>query len=183
MCSLITGQAWHFAPCLRVACASSFVEGSTRHVYHFPSPHPRSEPSQKDHFIHSPNPFFYHCTVAHLPSIWTLSPPPQPVLHLSKFSPGPSYTAWRYLSSSSMWGQIWNRTWRSGIFFSFISFIYATGVLSHKNWMSCPKPSETKESKPNTPPHCWVTVLAIVCLRMTHWFFPLWLGLCSGMPR
>lgn len=34
--------------------------------------------------------------------------------------------------------------------------------------MGYPKPSE--ESEPNTLSHCWVTLLAIACLRMTHQF-------------
>lgn len=108
--------------------------------------------------IHSPNPFF-------LPLHCGSSP-----LSLDSFTPSPACATpvqvlpWSLVYSLAVFEffyvgtnleqnlEIWN------IFFSFISFIYATGVLSHKNWMSCPKPSETKESKPNILSYCWVTL-------------------------
>lgn len=75
-----------------------FVEVTTRHVYRFPSPHWKPEPSQKGHFaLFQPSflPLHYGLSLLYLES----SAPPQPVLPLPEFSTGPPYTDLHHFSS------------------------------------------------------------------------------------
>lgn len=155
MCSLITGQAWHFAPCLRVACASSLLKCPPGIFISSLVPTQDLNPAGKA-TLHSPNPFSTTALlisplsglVCPLPSL-CYTCPSSPLV--PRIQPGS-------ISVLPLFGdKPGTEPGGLGYFFPFVSFIYATSVLGHRNWTSCPKPSETKESKPNTAPHCWVT--------------------------
>lgn len=172
MCSLITGQAWHFAPCLWVACASSLLKCPPGMLIISLVPTQDLNPARKA-TLHSPNPFSTTALLfSPLSGLVCSSPACATPVRVLPWSLVYSLTVFQFFlyvgTNLEQDLEIWDS-------FSF-HFLYVTSVWSHRNWVSCPKPSETKESKPNTTTLLGDSMLAIVCLRMTHWFFPLVAG-------
>lgn len=155
MCSLITGQAWHFAPCLRVACASSLLKRPPGMFIISLVPTQDLNPAGKA-TLHSPNPFPTTALlisplsglVCPLPSL-CYTCPSSPLV--PRIQPGS-------ISVLPLFGDK-PGTEPGGLGYFFLSFPLSMRPVS---WVTgigrvAPKPSETKESKPNTAPHCWVT--------------------------
>jgi hypothetical protein len=141
---------------------------------HFPSPHPRFEPTRKTTFSIA-------STVLSPTVSWLNSPPSGIFCHSPACATLARVLHWfllhriAALQPSLFVGTSLNRTWRWGKFY-FTFSIYATGALSHGSWLNgLPKASWDKE---NYGKHSITLlgdfdVLAIACLRMTGWFIPL----------